>query len=90
MRHALTPIIGLVMLQACVQDKPPPVLVSIPVKPIVLPIECSAPDDPWHELPDRDVKLSEAARHERINKDRYAKLLGKRKVCRVSVIAVSK
>lgn len=87
MRHALTPILGLWLLQACAKE-PEPVLISVPVKPIVYPVECTSADDAWHELPDADVKLSEAARHDRINKDRYAKLIGKRRVCRTAILTI--
>lgn len=88
MRHALTPIVGLMLLQACAVEQQAPVIVVTATKPIVLPVECTSTDEVWHELPDADIKRSEAARHDRINKDRYAKLIGKRRVCRAAILTI--
>lgn len=66
-----------------------PTVVVTQAKPVSLPAECTSPDATWHDLPDADVKRSEAARHDRINKDRYKQLLGKRRVCRAAISALS-
>ena len=86
MRHALAPIFGLWMLSAC---SPEPTVVAVPLKPIQYPPECTSPDPAWVELPDADVKLSVAARRERLNKNNYNSVIGKRSVCRKAHNALS-
>lgn len=97
--RAVVPVFVAVMLAACAKDPPEVVLVSpAPAVPII-PAEClpcTAADreqsrcnhDPaWTELPDADVRRSEAARNYRLNKDRYRSLLAKRRICRASLDA---
>lgn len=83
----MKPLIALFAVVASQCAPEAPTVVVTPAKPIVLPAECTSADAAWHQLPDADVKLFEAARHERINKDRYLELLSKRRVCRTAINA---
>lgn len=85
--RAVAPAVVAAMLAACAKDPPEVVLVSqAPAIPVIA-AECTSPDPAWTELPDADVRRSEAARNYRLNKDRYRSLLAKRRICRASLDA---
>lgn len=84
----MKPLIVAAGLTVAACQSAPTAVTVYPAKEISLPSECTSADAPWHQLPDADVKLSEAARHERINKDRYSDILAKRRICRTAVKAM--
>lgn len=76
-----------VTLAGCAKDEAPVVTV-VEAEPITLPAECTAPDAPWLEVPDADVRRSEAVKRDDENKGRYNRILARRSVCRAAIKAV--
>lgn len=78
----------LLALPGC-SAKPPDVqlVAAPPSRPHHAP-ECVSKDKPFPRLPeDRDSTDQDAMRDRRLAKDRYDDLLGKREVCRASLLA---
>lgn len=71
-------------LMGCTKDEVPVVSV-VEVEPISLPAECTDPDAPWLEVPDADVRRSEAVTRDDTNKGRYNRILNRRSVCRSAI-----
>lgn len=77
------------ILAGCAPDAAPVVTMVEPA-PVSLPSECTSGDPAWVNLPDKDVKRSEAAKNYDTNKRQYNRVLARRSVCRAAITAAQK
>lgn len=83
-------LLGVVLLSlpGCSAKSPDVQLVATPPQRPHHAPECISKDKPFPRLPeDRDSTDQDAMRDRRLAKDRYDDLLGKREVCRASLLA---
>lgn len=83
---AVTVVLSLV-LAGCATKKGAPVVAFADLGSSALPSECTIRDQAWVNLPDGDVRRSDAARNYRLNKSQYRRLIKRRAVCRAAIQA---
>ncbi|WP_414461841.1 hypothetical protein [Hyphomicrobium sp. DY-1] len=77
-----------VVLAGCGSDPVPAIMTQLAT--VDPPRECSTSDPKWTELPDADVKRSEAARNYQTNKEAFNAMRYRRSICRAGVEAAKK
>lgn len=78
-------VVLVLALAGCASKKGAPVVAFADLGPSALPAECTIRDQSWVNLPDGDVRRSDAARNYRLNKSQYRRVLKRRAVCRAAI-----
>ncbi len=81
-------VVATVALAGCGGDPVPAVLTQFAT--VDPPGECIASDAKWAELPDADVKSSDAARNYQTNKEAFNAMRHRRSICRAGIEAAKK
>lgn len=74
-----------ILFVGCGKPDPEIVTVAVASPPPRAPAECFTADPAWVDVPDADVKRSQAVRINRRNKSNYAYVLGNRSTCRAGL-----
>ena len=82
-------LITAVFISGCAKESNTPAMVMVTASPppLVMPPECTNRDPAWVALPDQDIRRDAAARNYAVNRRQYSELLGRRRICRESILA---